>query len=46
MQIRMLNRILTYIPDDGYGKDCITYEPDVRHVDLLAAAYGISAESS
>ena len=44
-QIRMLNRILTYLPGNGRDSDCMTYEPDVRHVDLLASAYGLSPDS-
>ena len=40
-QIRMLNRILTYKPATAQSKDCMMYEPDGRHVDLLAVAYGL-----
>ena len=43
-QIRMLNRILTYVAGRIEQEDMLTYEPDSRHIDLLGAACGLPRE--
>ncbi len=40
-EIRILNRVLTYVVGRGGRADEILYEADQRHVELAAAAYAI-----
>ena len=43
--IRILNRVLTWIPATGSAPDTITYEADQRHADLIRQHYGLSGAS-
>jgi hypothetical protein len=38
-QIRILNRVIEWHPASANKPDMITYEADLRHVDLICAAY-------
>ena len=40
-QMRILNRVVTYNQGLNGEPDCITYEADQRHIDFLAADFGI-----
>lgn len=40
-----MNRILRFIPEGAPGGECIEYEADPRHADILAAQFGFTDTS-
>ena len=44
-EIVVLNRILRFIPEGAPGGECIEYEADPRHADILAAQFGFTDTS-
>ena len=40
-EIVVLSRILRFIPEGAPGGECIEYEADPRHADILAAQFGL-----
>ena len=45
LEIRILNRVITYHPAKPGCPEMLTYEADQRHADLLMAADGLNASS-
>ncbi len=43
--MRILNRVLTFVPGSGPSPDMITWEADQRHVDLICSQLGLSGAS-
>ncbi len=43
--MRILNRVITYVPGSGSKPDSITWEADQRHVDLICQQLGLSSIS-
>ena len=44
-EIVVLSRILRFIPEGAPGGECIEYEADPRHADILAAQFGFTDTS-